>query len=284
MLLRIGSAVAVMLACFVAGPVVQHSAEVRSAASPAVMSKSFPSDAEWATLAEREPLAAIAFSIRRYERDVVRFTATFCKQERIRGALLPKERIRVAFRDEPFAVCMTWLEGGGSAKATVYCRGENDGQMLVLLPIVGVRATDPRGMLPRASARYSIEEFGLVQNTRRTLKAWRASADVGALHTEYLGKRAVQELDGQVCHIIRRDCPTDELDGFVPGEPNPVTAKNHADAFRTVTIYLHAESWLQLGTELRRADGTLAGAYWFRDLAINPPLPATQFTRTGLSK
>ena len=71
---------------------------------------------------------------------------------------------------------------------------------------------------------------------------------------------------------------------YAPGEDSLVTTKNQADAFRSVTIYLHAESWLQLGTELRREDGELAGAYWFREFVPNPKLLANQFTAAAMKK
>ena len=275
---------ALVAVCALATPLVRLLGDFNSMSGSAPTSNQLPTDAQWQKLAETDPLAALAASIQRYRQDVQSFTALFCKQERIGGKLRPEETIRVAFRDEPYAVWMKWITGGGTASATVYVRGENEGKMLVQVPVLGARPTDPRGFMPRQSARYSIEEFGLIQSTKRTLTAWTAVNARGEMKTEYLGKKAVPQLDGQVCHVIRRHCPRDEIDAYAPGEDSLVTTKNQADAFRSVTIYLNAESWLQLGTELRREDGELAGAYWFREFVPNPKLPANQFTAAAMKK
>ena len=275
---------ALVAVCALATPLVRSLGDFDGTSVPSPSGKLLPAEAQWQKLAEADPLAALEASIQRYRRDVQSFTALFCKQERIGGKLRPEETIRVAFRDEPYAVWMMWITGGGTASATVYARGENEGKMLVQVPVLGARPTDPRGFLPRQSARYSIEEFGLVQSSKRTLAAWKAMSVRGELKTEYLGRKAIPQLDGQVCHVIRRHCPTDEIDAYAPGDDNAVSAKNQTDAFRSVTIYLHAESWLQLGTELRREDGELAGAYWFRELVPNPKLPANQFTAAAMKK
>jgi hypothetical protein len=284
-MLRRGWKLLVLVAvCALATPLVRLLIDFNGTSSTTSGTKPIPTDAEWQILAETDAVAALEASMQRYRRDVQGFTALFCKQERIGGKLRPEETIRVAFRDEPFAVFMSWVTGGGTASATVYVRGENEGKMLAQVPVLGARPTDPRGFMPRQSARYSIEEFGLVQSTKRTLAAWSAARDNGTLKTEYLGRKAIPELNGQMCHVIRRLCPTDEIDAYAPGDDNAVTPKNQADAFRTVTVYLSAESWLQLGTELRRADGELAGAYWFRELVVNPKLPANQFTAAAMKK
>jgi hypothetical protein len=275
---------ALVAVCALATPLVRLLGDFNNTCSSTPSNDQLPTDAQWQKLAETNPLAALEASIQRYRRDVQSFTALFCKQERIGGKLRPEETIRVAFRDEPYAVWMMWITGGGTASATVYVRGENEGKMLVQVPVLGARPTDPRGYMPRQSARYSIEEFGLIQSTKRTLNAWKAMNERGELMTEYLGKKAIPQLGGQVCHVIRRHCQTDEIDAYAPGDDNRVTTKNQADGFRSVTIYLQAESWLQLGTELRREDGELAGAYWFCEFVPNPKLPANQFTAAAMKK
>jgi len=282
-MLRTLGVIVVMMACCAAATVVP--VRVQSWAvetGPAAKSRTgLATPTEFADLVKSDPLEALAASIEVYDRRITHLRAKFCKQERIGGKLLPAEVIRVAFRDDPFAVSMVWQKGGGTASATLYVRGEHDGQMLAKLPLVGAKRIDPRGVMPRLSARYTIEEFGLVQASRRTLKAWTASRNRGELKTEYLGLQPVAELDGRLCHVIRRHCPNDEIDAFAPGDPTEVNDKNRADAFRSVTIYFDAETLLHTGTVLTRSDGELAGAYWFREFEANPKLPPNQFTPAG---
>ena len=60
------------------------------------------------------------------------------------------------------------------------------------------------------------------------------------------------------------------------------------EGFTEVTIFVDAERWVQVGTELYRTepDGTrvLVGAYAFRDVQLNPDFPPDTFTPAGMKK
>lgn len=244
-----------------------------------------PTAAEFDHLVRTDPIAAVEAGICKYQKEVSGFRAVFHKRERIGGKLRDPEVIRVAYRDEPFAVLMRWDQGGGMADATLYVQGENAGQMQVKLARIGlVKSVDPRSAMPRSSARYTIEEFGLAQSMKRTHRAWSEAKAAGQLKYEFAGKRAVAELGGRECYVLKRVCPADEIDAYANGEPEDVTDKNRADSFRTVTLYLDCVTWLQMGTELHRADGELAGSYFFRDVELNPAFDKGTFTAVGLKK
>jgi len=83
---------------------------------------------------------------------------------------------------------MHWEQGGGSAKATLYIRGENGGRMKVKTKFLLTTDTDPNGMIPKSSSRYSIEDAGIYNGMLRTHRAWKASRDAGTLSVEYLSK------------------------------------------------------------------------------------------------
>jgi len=51
-----------------------------------------------------------------------------------------------------------------------------------------------------------------------------------------------------------------------------------------VRIYLDAERWLQLGSELYRADGHLLASYYFRDVNLQPAFAPDEFTAEGLKR
>jgi hypothetical protein len=174
----------------------------------------------------------------------------------------------------------------GTVEGVVY-GGTNDGQMTVWRPTAMFGKTMPIGPATdqaRAAARYSITEAGVCQAAERTLKAWAEVKRRGKLNWRHVGTNPVPELGGRVCHIIERTCDPAEVDPFLSTEPRPDATKFPADAFRTVAIMIDAEHRIQVGSLLKRADGELVGAYYFRDLELNPPLDANQFKPTSFKK
>ena len=51
------------------------------------------------------------------------------------------------------------------------------------------------------------------------------------------------------------------------------------EGFTELTIMIDAKRWLQVGTELRRANGELIGAYYFRDIELDPSFPKETFLK-----
>jgi len=247
-----------------------------------------PTNEEFAKLTLSNAIAALKASITRSQREYRGFKATFLKQERIGGTLHPPEEIAVAFREEPYAVRMIWKSGSRLfAEGTLFANGENDGKMLVWLPgLFGkISKVGTRDALARNSARYCIEDFGIMVGSQRTLKSWLAAQEKSELNLEYLGRQTAPELAGKMCHAIRRTCQADTIDPYLLGDPpQPVTDKNRPDAFRTVTIYFDPETWLQVGSEQKRADGERVGAYFFRDVVLNPPFTADEFKPVSFKK
>jgi hypothetical protein len=235
------------------------------------------SEDQFAEQLRTDPVAALNASLASYP--AAGFTAEFRKRERMGGKLADEEIIRVAVRDDPYSVLMVWLQGGGAGQGTLYVKGQNDGQMKVWMLRTFVKSVEPQGAIPKASARYTIEEFGIAQSTKRTVRAWAAAKEAGELTCEYLGRKAVAEAWGRECFVLRRTCAADQIDPFVTGGPKvDVTDKNRRDSFRTVTVYLDCETRLQVGTEQHRHDGELTASYWFRDVNLKPTFDAETFT------
>jgi outer membrane lipoprotein-sorting protein len=123
----------------------------------------------------------------------------------------------------------------------------------------------------------------------RTHEAWKARQDAGEFKVEYLGKKPIEKVGGVECHVVKRICQRTETDSFEFGaaaniEPQVVAV----EGFTEVTLYVDARRWLQLGSELYRTepDGArvLVGAYFFRDVQLNPTFPPDTFTVEGLKK
>jgi hypothetical protein len=244
--------------------------------SPGIRSNQDPpepivKDIPW--LARNEPVELLRQSLLHYkEMKVEGYTCTLAKQERINGKLNPPEVVEAWFREEPYSVLMHWKEGAGLAAASLYAVGQNNGDMLIrptgVGRIVGYVKRPPNCKEARDTSRYLITEFGIRCGTERTYRAWQALQDKGVtLNTEYIRfEEKVKEAGGRDCHIIKRYCHPPEEEGL-----------------SEITLYLDAETWLQVGTVLK-ANGDLIGSYFFRDIKINPTFEKSRFTIETLKK
>lgn len=97
---------------------------------PAAAQEAQPVAAEVAPV---DPVAAAAQRLRdevyemerTYKANVKDYTATFHKQERVKGELLPAETVLVKFR-KPFSVYMRWTSGDFAGREIVFVKGWND--------------------------------------------------------------------------------------------------------------------------------------------------------------
>jgi hypothetical protein len=205
--------------------------------------------------------------------------------------------IRVAGREQPFAVLFLWESGAreaqvggfsmGKIEGVLYAAGENDGNVLAWRPgalFAAVAPTAPGSSAARMASRYTATESGLGHILDRTRRAWTAARDAGRLTWKFDGTRPVPEVGGRVCHVITRTCQPPEADPFISTDPRPAPGSRPGDEFATVTVMIDAERWLQIGSEQRAANGDLLGAYYFRDVAPNPAFAPDQFTRAALRK
>ncbi|CAN5212102.1 hypothetical protein BH11PLA2_BH11PLA2_02220 [soil metagenome] len=281
---RLAALIVVTAVCLAAIPAVRTRPPVTASTTDSVPDSRVSTSTEFEKLLTTDPVAVLEASLARFQREVRGYSCILQKQESLAGKPGAVEVIIHAVREEPFAVYMFWEQGEGSAKATLYVRGDNGGRMKVKTRFL-VLDTDPNGILPRKSSRYSIEDAGIANGTRRSLRAWRAAREAGTLNVTYLGKQAIPELNGRECHVLKRVCTPAEVDQFRmtdPGIRNPNEFPH--EAFSTITIMLDTETWMQIGSVLHRADGSLLGAYYFRDVVVNPAFAADQFTPGILKK
>jgi hypothetical protein len=257
----------------------------------------------FAELAKTDPVGMLASCLTRYQQDAKGFTALLAKRERILGKLHDPELVRVAvWGDVPDAdgtthvrVRMVWDQGarkdplGNAIRGSLYVEGEHKGQMLIHRPnayLMKEMHVDPKVALARDSSRYCITDAGIYRGMLRTYTAWKKRKDEGGLKAEYLGRRAVEEVGGRECHVVKRTCKSPEVDSFALDEQPATDPKVvERDGFTEVTLYVDAERQLQLGTVLRRADGELVGEYYFRDVRLVPgDFPPDTFTPAALKQ
>ena len=195
---------------------------------------------------------------------------------------------------------------GSAIRGTLFsekskAEGGLDGQVTTWRPEASFKkltTVDANNSLAKGMSRYCIRDAGLYRTMLRTHQAWKSRQDAGTLKFEYKGTQTHPRI-GRECHVIKRVCEAAEVDDFelrkdegVGGTPAPGPGVAAKEGFTEVTIYIDAERWIQAGTELYRTepDGTpegrrvLVGAYYFRDVELNPTIPPDTFTQETLKK
>jgi hypothetical protein len=236
--------------------------------------QSLPDIATFAELAKTDAVLFLEASLRRQTRDIQSYSGVLVKQERIKDKLKDTEVIDFWFREKPYSVLMKWQSGSKllrDASATLYVENENNGKVLIV-PNAFKKfgkyvERDPECEEVKSASRYGIREFSIRQGTELTRLAWNAAKEKGILFVEYEGVKPIAELDHQPCHVLKRTCKPTEDDGIA-----------------TVEIMVDTQSWLQLGSVLRNADGELIGRYFFTQLKINPEFAADQFSKDSVRK
>ena len=237
---------------------------------PAADKGPLPNAAEMERLAREKPVEFLEQCLRHYDRSVKGYTTTMQKQERLGGRLQPTEVIEASFREDPFSVSMHWVEGARLAEAVVYVEGENNNQMVVrpagLLARRFIVERDPDGPEAKQSGRYTVREFGIKKGMERTLDSWKEAEKKGELHVEDQGDVKVKEAGNRTCIRLHRDR----------------YARPEAEGVTDLTVYFDKETWLQVGSVLKGDEDKVLGAYYFRDIHLNPDFKPDPFTRDAL--
>ncbi len=231
-----------------------------------------PDDVAMEHLAKTDSLAFFRQCLRRYDRTVRGYECVLDKTERLEGKLQPQEVIDVYFREEPFSALLEWQKNARLAKRSLYVRGQNKDKLLVLpngklLSLVGVVEREVDSPSAKQSGRYAQSEFGIKIGMERTVTTWMEAKKRDALHVEYLGAKKTPEAGNRVCYVFKRS-------RYDKPEEEGVTE---------TTLYVDKETWLQVGSVLKGADGMI-GDYWFRDVKLNPDFKPDTFTRKRLSR
>jgi len=264
-----------------------------------------PPEDEFENLAKSDPVAMLEKCLVRYQRDITEGVQCILdKEERVRGKLLPREVISLSVRgDVPdpttkktkIEVLMVWQSGaqkvfGSEVKGTLYVEnlGGNKDPITTWRPSAPLRrehSIDVNGSSARDASRYCIRDAGPYRGMLRTYEAWKQKKEEGILRTEYLGRKPVEKAGGVDCYIVKRICRKTEVDAFeLGGKPDLSPEMLSSEGFNQVTVMIDAKSWLQVGTELHRANGELIGAYYFRDINSKPVFSAETFNKDGLLK
>jgi hypothetical protein len=232
-----------------------------------------PKAEDLARLVKDSPLTMFENCLKRYDREVKGYRAILQKQEFIDGKLYPTEVIEVCFREQPHSVYMAWKEGTRRAERVLYVKGENKDKMLCrpagkaarfIAGDVVEREVD--GSDARAAGRYTLNEFGMKIGLARTHADWSVAREERDLQTEYLGIKKLKEAGDLPCYAVRRTQKKPDRDGVAE-----------------CTIYIDSKNWLPVGTVLKDEKGNLIGAYYWRDIELNPKFKKDQFEKSALT-
>jgi hypothetical protein len=230
-----------------------------------------PADLE--RLAKDSPLTVFENCLKRYSREVKTYRCILQKQEFIDGKLYPTEVMEVCFREEPHSVYMSWKDGTRRAERVLYVKGENADKMLCRPAGKAARfiagdmvARDVDGTDARAAGRYTLKEFGMKMGLARSHADWSVAREEGTLQVEYLGVKKLKEAGDVPCYTFRR-----------------IQKKPDRDGVAECLIYLDTERWLPVGTVLKDEKGGLLGAYYWRDIELNPKFKKEQFEKAALT-
>ena len=145
------------------------------------------------------------------------YTAIFEKQERIGGKLRPLETIRVAVRENPLSVLMTWTGDVDAGKQALYVEDENDDRVRVYaghLPTPFTVSVEPDGALAMKNALEPITNMGLRTLSRGILQHRTEPRPAPRAGFHLLGRIP---FDGRTLILVGRtivadgDAPTDTL-------------------------------------------------------------------------
>jgi len=187
------------------------------------------------------------------------YSATFIKQERVGGKLLPAETIRFKFK-KPFMVYMGWLKGPHEGREALYVQGRNDNKVTGheggFLGFITINM-EPRGPTAMRGNRHPITDVGIgrlvdivTDNMDRALKD-------GVLDIRYVGP---EDVFGRMAAHITVKLP--EGRGYYAGR---------------IEIWVDGGNGLPVKIEIYGWDGPLWESYGYRNLVINPGIPDEEF-------
>ena len=106
------------------------------------------------------------------------------------------------------------------------------------------------------------------------------------LHTEKMRRLlalalAILVMSSRFCVIAKFGVQEPYMDSF--SEIQDYKAAEE-DGIADSVFYFDKDTWLQVGSTLKNADGQLVGEYWFYDIQLNPDFKPDPFTRENLAR
>lgn len=195
------------------------------------------------------------------------YTATFTKQERVNGNLMPRETIFMKFQ-KPFRMYMKWLDGAKEGQEILYVKGENGNRILahpgfagtiggminLILPTFAISPDGPSAM---QGNRHPITGAGIGMLIEKIIRVSSKALDNNDLSLTYKGD---VDVDGRPAVLVERLLP--QKDGY--------------PAHRT-QYYIDKEYNIPVKVILHDWSGRLTASYEYAALVLNPGLKPVDF-------
>jgi hypothetical protein len=189
------------------------------------------------------------------------YTATFHKQERVSGELLPEETVYLKFR-RPRMIHMRWIRKPFVGREALYIEGRNENRLRVreggLLGLIPVNL-DPHGGMAMKGNRHSIVEAGIEQLITRVADNVRRGQAAGELEVRVGGEEQV---------FGRRSL---RLEGVFP--------KSGADRYycHRAVLSFDVEKKVPILVSIYDWDDALVECYGYENLALDAGLSEADF-------
>ena len=189
------------------------------------------------------------------------YTATFHKQERVKGKLLDEETVFLKVK-KPFMVYMKWIKDPFKGRETLFIDGRNDNQLKAheggIMGVVTVNL-DPNGSMAMKGNRHPITDSGL----ERLVKKVGANLRKGLKNTEIEVKEHGEEsVYGRKTTKVEAVYPKDREKGYY--------------CYRAV-LWLDFEQKVPIKIEIYDWDDKLVERYGYENLKFNAGLNEADF-------
>ena len=215
-----------------------------------------------APTAAAEDLSSIFFGMEAAYARVNDYTARFTRQERVAGALRPREEALLKFQ-RPDRIYLRWISGPPKGREILFVKGRNDDRVLVHEPGVvsgfftAVLAPDSPRVL--RESRHPITDVGLGRLVELLVSNARRALERGELT---LRDRGVVEESGRRARRVEAMLPRDPSKGYY--------------CYRAL-VSIDLDWGLPVAVTIFDWDDRTVADYRYRDLRLNPGLGANDF-------
>lgn len=191
------------------------------------------------------------------------YTATFIKQERLKGKLQPAETIQLKYREQPRAFYLKWLAGPYKGRAVLYneallgpgrMRVREAGLLGVAAVTIGVDSP-----VARRGSKHTAIEVGLSHLVSLMERDYKTTSAAGHLRRVNHG---IVDLDGVPVYKMESVMPSDPAAGYY---------------CHRMTHYTDFARGFEVKCEIFNFDNQLDESYYYKDLDLSPGLKDLDF-------
>jgi len=212
------------------------------------------------------------------DNDIVDYTATLTKRERIHGKVLPEQKMLVKVRhaqpdkDIPFSVYLKFLSKAEKGREVIWVEGRNNGKLIAheggFARRLGSLNLPPEGMLAMRGQLYPIHMIGLKNLIDKMIERGQRDLEHDDIVVVDVNDIEVAE---RTCNLIeiRHDTQDDRFDFYL--------ARVYVDQEYNIPTRYVSYTWPADGAELSHKD--VLEEYTYTDIQLNVGLSDVDFDK-----